>query len=81
VGEGEGVTVYIGGKRVGPPEPERPDRETIQDWIDRVTNEGRGLTPWETEFIYSVADQWDRRGDLTDPQIKILERIYAEKVR
>jgi hypothetical protein len=71
------VTVYIGGKQVGPPEPQRPDRDTIQHWIERITDEGRNLTVWEIDFIESVTNQWQ---SLTNKQIEILERIYTEKV-
>ena len=39
----------------------------------------RELTAWETDFLASVGDQFDRRGSLTDKQMATLERIYAEK--
>ncbi len=37
------------------------------------------LTPWETSFMESITDQFDRSGRLSDRQVEILERIYAEK--
>jgi len=40
---------------------------------------GRELTEWEEKFLHSIAWQWGQRGWLTDKQIEILLRIYAEK--
>lgn len=59
---------------------ERPDKEKLQEWINYAWFEGQGLTAWENEFIESISDQLDRRGDLSDRQIEILERIVEEKV-
>jgi hypothetical protein len=55
------------------------DPDTIQQWIDDVSNYSMDLTPWEEDFIDSIAEQFEERGTLTDRQIEILERIYAEK--
>lgn len=52
----------------------------IEYMLDSVENEGRGLSPWEKSFTESVRDQFDRRGDLSEKQVEILERIYTEKV-
>lgn len=37
------------------------------------------LTKWEEDFINSVREQFQARRSLSDRQIEILERIYAEK--
>jgi len=55
------------------------DEVTLQLWITKIQDEGKGLTPWEEEFVESVAYQLNQRGSLTDNQIAVLERIYAEK--
>ena len=54
-------------------------REVVKGWIDRVNDEGRGLTAWEQQFMESITEQFDRSSYLSDKQIEILERIYTEK--
>jgi hypothetical protein len=57
----------------------RPNPDTIGLWIEAVNTEGRNLTAWERSFMASIADQFDRTGSLSERQIEILERIYAER--
>ena len=54
-------------------------KEAIKHWIDTIQTEGRNLTKWETDFIESLADQFEGRGSVSEKQQEILERIYAEK--
>jgi len=54
-------------------------KEVITDWIERVNTEGRGLSKWESSFMESITDQFERSRSLSDRQEEILERIYAEK--
>lgn len=54
---------------------------TISEWIQRIQEEGRGLTNWEEEFVQSIDEQMEQRGRISDKQEEILERIYAEKTR
>jgi len=57
-----------------------PDKTTIEQWINCCLHEVKHpLTPWEKNFIESIADQFDRKGSLSEKQEAILERIYAEK--
>lgn len=51
----------------------------VAAWITAVNEHGVNLTDWERQFMESVTDQWDRTGRLSDRQVEILERIYAEK--
>ena len=51
----------------------------IQDWLDVIQENGRGLTDWEGHFVESLADQFERIGSISDRQEELLERIYAEK--
>ena len=37
------------------------------------------LTEWEANFTVSVYDHFSKKGDISDRQFEILERIYAEK--
>lgn len=39
------------------------------------------LTPWELNFIESVAEQYEAKGRLSEKQEEILERIYAQKTK
>lgn len=54
------------------------DNET-QRMLEDIELHGRDLTEWEENFVKSVRKQFDRKGTLSDRQIEILERIYAEK--
>ena len=55
------------------------DEATLRLWITKIQEEGRGTTPWEDEFVESVDAQLAERGSLSDGQVVVLERIYAEK--
>ncbi len=37
------------------------------------------LNDWEENFVSSLEEQFDRRGNLTDKQEEIVERLYREK--
>jgi hypothetical protein len=39
------------------------------------------LTEWEEGFVEDVEGYFQRKGDLTDRQEEILERIYKQKGR
>lgn len=54
-------------------------RDDWRRWIDTVKAAGRDLTPWEIDFIDSIDDQLEGRRTLSDSQVQVLERIYAEK--
>jgi len=56
------------------------DPGTIEQWIQDVTDLGRGLTDWEEGFIESISDQFGEKRGLSDRQEEILDRIYTEKV-
>ena len=59
----------------------RKDPMTLKQWIDDVNAEGRGLTDWETQFMESLTEQFDRRQSMSEKQEEILERIYVDKVK
>jgi len=55
-------------------------KEILQSWIDAIKDEASdSLTDWETDFIESIENQLDARGQLSEKQEEILERIYAQK--
>lgn len=56
------------------------DDDTIAHFIEQVNdNASKPLTAWERSFMESITDQWERSSYLSDRQVEILERIYAEK--
>lgn len=57
----------------------RYPKEVLQSWCDAIEENQRKLTKWELDFAISVTEQLTTKGWLSDRQIEILERIYAEK--
>ena len=56
------------------------DKATLQDWIERCVHEHtKPLSKWEWSFLESISDQMTRGRELSERQVEILERIYAEK--
>lgn len=47
-------------------------------WIEACQSSDK-LTEWEADFVDSVFDFLQRKGELTPRQAEILERIYANK--
>jgi hypothetical protein len=48
----------------------------INTLMDKLSlNEGM-FTKWESNFIESIYEQFERKKDLSDKQCEILERIY-----
>jgi hypothetical protein len=60
--------------------PKKPDMSKVAEWIDRcLTQNHKPLSEWEQRFLESVSDQLYHHGSLSEKQIEIIERIYAEK--
>ena len=55
------------------------ERSNVSEWIERINTEGWDLTEWELGFMADITEQWDRSGQLSEKQIEIIERIYANK--
>ena len=53
--------------------------DLILHMLTSLESPSRELTKWEEDFIASLSEQLQRRGDLSDRQIEILDRIYTEK--
>jgi hypothetical protein len=53
--------------------------ETWKYFIDECAANTEKLTDWETSFIESVSDQFERTQSLSPKQKEILERIYCKK--
>jgi len=50
-----------------------------REWIEAAQLAGEKLTKWEENFLESISEQLTERGSLSERQVEILERIYAEK--
>lgn len=51
--------------------------ERMIKYVIRTSEESEGIyTAWEIEFIESIDGQFLHKGDLTNKQCEILERIY-----
>jgi len=57
-----------------------PDPVVVENYISSLERPRHELTPWETEFLESVTDQWTRNRTISQKQLEILERIYDERV-
>ena len=55
------------------------ENERVSQWIEDVNEGGRNLSAWELGFMESITEQFEKREWLSEKQIEILERIYAEK--
>ena len=51
----------------------------MRSWIDAIQTTGRNLTKWEEDFVAAVSESLSARGLLSERQVEILERIYAER--
>lgn len=43
------------------------------------TEQYAALSPWEREFVESVREQWDSRGELSQKQLDKLQQIHADR--
>jgi len=56
------------------------DEKTLREWIEAIKDETQDkLSSWELDFIDSIERQLNHYSKLSDRQIEILEKIYAEK--
>jgi hypothetical protein len=58
----------------------KPDRQAeASDWLTALETPRRELTTWEVDFLDSIREQIEAGRRLSDRQLDIVERIYAEK--
>jgi len=55
------------------------DPEIHKLWVKRCLEDGKGITAWEDNFLTSLETQLERGKSLSEKQVEVLERIYAEK--
>jgi len=53
--------------------------EQVQEMIDKIEAEARGLTEWEQHFINDMVKVFPRTANLSEKQLEVIERIYAAK--
>jgi hypothetical protein len=51
-------------------------KQMIELMLSVLTNPNIELTNWESDFIVSIDNQFENRGNLSDRQCEILEKIY-----
>lgn len=51
-------------------------KRMINGIITDVDNAMKELSEWEQNFISSIQDQFTKKGELSNKQCEILERIY-----
>ena len=53
------------------------ENEDVDDVVDALQRHYRErLSEWETQFVSSVAEQWEERGELTEKQRAKLEEVF-----
>lgn len=61
------------------PPPKKRTADDVDVMLETVLREGVNLTTWEESFIESLSTQLGLGRSLTEKQLAILERIYAER--
>lgn len=54
-------------------------KEQLKRFVSELQESDLELSKWEEGFLESVADKLSKGWTLSDRQIEILERLYAEK--
>lgn len=57
----------------------RMNPDVQQEWVEKIWDKGRGMSAWERDFVESVEEQLSDGRRLSERQVEILERIYAER--
>jgi len=58
---------------------EENQKKLVEEWFKSIEETGVNLSKWEEDFVESVKEQFTKRGSLSEKQLEILERIYAER--
>lgn len=55
------------------------DSSVVKHMIETTNDEGRNLTQWETDFMESITEQFEKHGRLSVNQVATLEKIYTAR--
>lgn len=62
-----------------PPADALKRKQQITEMLEALETPSKELTKWEENFLESLAEQFEKRGTLSDRQFEILDRIHTEK--
>ncbi len=57
----------------------KPTTADYKAWALACVTDGINLTEWEKSFVIDMVGLLDLRGQISEKQAQILERIYSEK--
>ena len=57
----------------------RETNASIDQMIEALHTPSRELTKWEENFLASIEEQYQKNKKLSERQVEILDKIYAEK--
>ncbi len=55
------------------------DAQDWDEWLDQIAERGVNLTAWEIDFVEDMQGKRAAKRTLTDKQVEILERIFAQR--
>lgn len=53
--------------------------EQLQGFVAAIEEADVELSKWEEDFVANIRERLERRWELSDRQVEILDRLYAEK--
>lgn len=59
--------------------PKEELRILYKSWADKCMEERHKLNDWERKFVIDIRLQLMEKGSLSEKQVTILEKIYADK--
>jgi CO dehydrogenase/acetyl-CoA synthase beta subunit len=54
-------------------------RKLVEHMFESLERPTKDLTKWELGFIESITEQWTTKEWISDRQLEILEKIYADR--
>jgi hypothetical protein len=57
----------------------RDKNKLVESMLEALEHPTTDLTKWEVGFIESLTEQWTTRQWISDRQLEILEKIYADR--
>jgi hypothetical protein len=54
-------------------------KQLVEHMLEGLERPVKELTKWELGFVESITEQWTAREWISDRQMEILEKIYAER--